>query len=85
MTGYTRDDALAFIDSLRALAGSRTGFKWLGEKFSALAAYVETTAEDNERLNAFIKESGNRERFKAYCEERIDRSAHDSSSEVKGR
>jgi cell shape-determining protein MreC len=49
---YTKDDALAFIESLRLLLGDRAGFKWLADKLSELASYIEPIAAENERLSA---------------------------------
>lgn len=54
MAEYTKTDALTFIDSMRILLGNRTGFHWMIEKLSDLAAYVESIAAENERLHACL-------------------------------
>jgi hypothetical protein len=51
---YTKDEALAFIESMRLTVAGRVGFTWLGEKLSDLATYVESVVAENERLNAYI-------------------------------
>lgn len=66
MSEYTKDDALAFIESLRLLLGNRTGFRWLGEKLSHLAAYVEFAGAENERLNAYLDAASLRDDYEAY-------------------
>lgn len=52
MPEYTKDEALAFIESMRVLVASRVGFKWLAEKLSHLTAYIESVTEENEQLKA---------------------------------
>ncbi|MDP2300180.1 MAG: hypothetical protein Q8M55_05645 [Actinomycetota bacterium] len=66
MVEFTRDEALAFIESLRLIIGDRTGFKWLAEKLSRLTRYVESIAAENERLNEFIDLSGVRTDYESY-------------------
>lgn len=56
MTEYTKDEALAFIESMRVLFSSRVGFKWLGEKLALLAAYVEAITAENEALKAAARQ-----------------------------
>jgi len=52
MSGYTKDEALAFIEALRLVIRGKVGFKHLAEKLSDLAAYVESIADENERLKS---------------------------------
>lgn len=52
MSGYTKDEALAFIEALRLVVRGKVGFKHLTDKLSDLAAYVEAIADENERLKA---------------------------------
>jgi hypothetical protein len=68
MPEYTKDDALAFIEAMRLATNGKVGFKWLTEKLSGLAAYVESTAEENARLNAYLDSAharGDYESFRA--------------------
>ncbi|KAF0209514.1 MAG: hypothetical protein Q8S43_08875 [Actinomycetota bacterium] len=52
MPEYTKDEALAFIESMRVLVASRVGFKWLAEKLSHLSAYIESITDENDELKA---------------------------------
>ena len=72
MTEYTKDDALAFIESLRLTIAGRTGFKWLGAKLVQLDGYVSSVAEENRRLNEFVDSTGARDAFETYAAERRD-------------
>ena len=66
MAAYTKDEALAFVDAIRLTLGGKVGFKWLVEKLSDLAAYIESLAEENERLNAYLEWAGAREDYESY-------------------
>lgn len=66
MLGYTKDEALAFIDAMRLTLGDKVGFRWLVEKLSLLAAYVGSVASENERLNEYIDQAGLRDDFESY-------------------
>lgn len=54
MPEYTRDEALAFIEAMRLTLSGKTGFKWLVERLSGLAAYVDYLSAENEQLNAYL-------------------------------
>ena len=69
MAGYTHQEALAFIDSMRRALEGKVGFRWLTERMADLRAYVETLAEENAQLREFIERRGLGE---AYEEERRD-------------
>lgn len=66
MTDFSKDEALAFIESMRLAVDGKVGFKWLGERMSRLTRYVEAVADENERLNAYLDASGTREDYEAY-------------------
>lgn len=66
MAGYTRDEALALVDSMRILVGNRTGFKWMAGKLSHLSEYIESVSAENERLNAYVDHADVRADFEAY-------------------
>lgn len=66
MAGYTRDEALAFIDTLRLTIGDKVGFRWLAEKLSLLSAYVGSVASENELLNEYIDHANARDDFESY-------------------
>lgn len=68
MTEYTRDEALAFIEAMRLTIQGRVGFRWMSEKLSDLAAYIESVAGENECLHAFLDETSSRGDFESYCE-----------------
>lgn len=63
---YTKDEALAFIESMRLTVAGRVGFTWLGEKLSDLGTYVESVVAENERLNAYIDEVNARSEYEAF-------------------
>lgn len=69
MADYTKDEALAFVESMRLTVGGRTGFKWLGEKLNSLSNYIEATAAENERLNAYLDEINARREYEVYLTE----------------
>jgi hypothetical protein len=66
LAAYTKDEALAFVNAIRLTLGDKVGFKWLVEKLSDLAAYIESLAEENERLNAYLEWAGAREDYESY-------------------
>ncbi|MDP2234506.1 MAG: hypothetical protein Q8K89_12780 [Actinomycetota bacterium] len=72
MSEYTKDEALAFIEAIRLSLNGRVGFKWLVEKLSALSAYVELIAVENDRLNAYLVWANAEDDFEAFREAHID-------------
>ena len=72
MGEYTKDEALAFIESLRLTVAGRVGFRWLGEKLSSLAAYVESVTAENERLNAYVDRIGARDDYEVSLQVGVD-------------
>ncbi|MFU8891302.1 MAG: GNAT family N-acetyltransferase [Anaerosomatales bacterium] len=70
--GYTKEEALAFIESMRLTVAGRVGFRWLGEKLSALADYVESVTAENERLNAYLDRVGARDDYVAFLQVGVD-------------
>ena len=69
---FTKDEALAFIESMRLTLVNRVGFKWMVEKLSALAAYVESITAENERLNAYVDGAGARGDYELHRAARPD-------------
>jgi hypothetical protein len=67
MSKYTKDEALAFINAVCLTLGGKVGFKWLVEKLSRLAAYIESIAAENERLNAYVDWANGRDDYESYC------------------
>ena len=80
MSDYTKAEALAFIDSMRLTLGGKVGFKWLAEKLSDLATYVESTAAENERLNAYLDWANVRGDYESYCAVRPDAAQADATT-----
>lgn len=72
MSEYTKDEALAFINAIRLTLGGKVGFKWLAEKLSLLAAYIESIAAENERLNAYLDWANARDDYESYCAKHPD-------------
>ncbi len=66
MSEYTKDEALAFIEAIRLTLSGKVGFKWLVEKLSSLAAYIESIAAENERLNAYLDWAKARDDYESY-------------------
>ena len=64
---FTKDEALAFIEAMRLTIVDRVGFRWMVEKLSSLAVYIENTANDDERLNAFLDQTHTRDAYDSYC------------------
>ena len=77
MPEYTKDEALAFIDAMRLTLVNRVGFKWMVEKLSSLAAYIESIAAENERLNAYLDSANVRGDYEAYNAAHLDGSRAD--------
>jgi hypothetical protein len=67
MSEYTKDEALAFINAIRLTLGGKVGFKWLAERLSDLAAYIESITAENERLNAYLDWANSRDDYESYC------------------
>jgi hypothetical protein len=66
VTGYTKDEALAFIEAMRLTIAGKVGFKWMTEKLALLSAYIDSLAAENERLNAFLDEAGIRADYESF-------------------
>ena len=66
MTEFTKDEALAFIESIRLTLAGKVGFRWLSEKLSGLAAYIESTAEENEWLNEYLDRADARKDYETF-------------------
>lgn len=66
MIEYTKDEALAFIEAMRLTLDGKVGFRWLVAKLSDLAAYVESIADENELLNAFLDRADMRSDYESY-------------------
>jgi hypothetical protein len=66
MPGYTKDEALAFIEAMRLTIAGKTGFKWMTERLSDLGAYITAVSADNEELNRYIDATGEREDYETY-------------------
>jgi hypothetical protein len=81
MTEYTKDEALAFIGAIRAGLGDRVGFRWLVERLSLLTDYVESTATENELLNAYIDREGAREAYESFRAASSDEAAKDTETQ----
>lgn len=75
MAEYTKEEALAFIDAMRRTLTGKTGFKWLVERLSGLAAYVESISAENERLNAYLDSLDARAGYESRCATRPDASS----------
>lgn len=54
MPDFDRAEAVAFIDAMRLMIAGKPGFGWYESRLSALAAFVDGVARENERLNRFI-------------------------------
>jgi len=66
MSEYTLDEALTFLTAMRLTLEGKVGFKWMVEKLSLLASYVESIADENERLNAYLDSSNTRADYESY-------------------
>lgn len=75
MSEYTKDEALAFINAIRLSLDGKVGFKWLVEKLSDLAAYIESVAAENERLNAYLDWTNARDDYESYRATELDGNA----------
>jgi hypothetical protein len=63
MADYSKDEALAFVEAIRLNLSGKVGFKWFVDRLSGLAAYIEATADENERLNAYLDQAGARDDY----------------------
>jgi hypothetical protein len=66
MPGFTKDEALAFLDATRLMLEGRVGYRWLTDRLSDLTDYIEAIAADNELLNAYLDSVGSRPDFESY-------------------
>ena len=66
MSEFTKDEAMAFIESMRLTLVNRVGFRWMVEKLASLGAYVESIAAENERLNAYLDSANARIDYESY-------------------
>lgn len=66
MEEYTRDEAMAFIEAMRLTIAGKVGFSWMVAKLAALSAFIETLADENERMNAFLDDTGARADYDAF-------------------
>jgi hypothetical protein len=58
MTEFNREEALAFIESMRLTLVNRVGFRWMVERLDDLADYVRGVADENEQLKAYLNAAG---------------------------
>jgi hypothetical protein len=65
-TQFTKDEAVAFIESMRLTLVNRVGFRWMVERLSSLTAFVESVSEENERLQAYIRSTGTQAEFETF-------------------
>ncbi len=68
MSDYTKDEALAFIETARVGLVGKVGFKWYVERLSQLAGYVEEIAAENESLNGYLDSAGVRDDYERYLQ-----------------
>jgi len=66
MAGYTKDEALTFIEAMRRTLAGKVGFSWFVERLSDLSAYIESITAENERLNAYLDESDSRDDYESF-------------------
>ena len=66
MPEYTKDEAMAFIETLRLTVSGKTGFKWLAGRLSELTAYIESIARENEHMKAYLASVGARDDYESY-------------------
>ena len=64
---FTRDEALAFVEAIRLNLEGKAGFKWFVERLSLLADYIESTADENTRMNAYLDCADARDDYESYC------------------
>jgi len=69
---YTREEALAFVDAIRLTIQGKTGFKWMVEKLSDLAAFIDATGAENDALNDYVDATGQRAEYEAYLAAHAD-------------
>jgi len=66
MAGYTREEALAFVDAIRLTIQGKTGFKWMVEKLTDLSAFIDAEGAENEALNDYVDATGQRAEYESY-------------------
>lgn len=66
MAAYSRDEALAFVEAIRANLTGKTGFRWFVERLTQLEDYIKELDAENTTLNEFVDSMGAREDFEAY-------------------
>ena len=80
MSEFTQAEALALIDAMRSTLVNRPGFRWMVERLTALAAYVEAVGTENAQLNAYLDQSGARADYESYC---ISHPTHTGNGETR--
>lgn len=66
MSGFTAEEAQAFIHAMRLTLEGKMGFGWMVEKLSALEEFIESLATENQRLHAYIDRTNSREDYESY-------------------
>ena len=64
---------------MRLTLVNRVGFKWMVEKLSSLATYIESVAAENERLNAYVDWAHARSDYEAFRATRPNGAESDSA------
>lgn len=67
MADFTKDDAVAFVDSLRLTVANRTGFQWMTARLMALAVYLESIASENASMSAYLDSTHTREDYETWA------------------
>jgi len=66
MADLTKDEALAFLMTMRQQIKDRVGFGWFAGKLTELADYIASVADENERMNAYLDSTGARGDYEAF-------------------
>ena len=52
----TKDEVLAFLEANRQMFAKKTGFRHMTEQLLDVITFIETLAEENERLRSLVLE-----------------------------
>lgn len=66
MSAYSRDEALAFVEAIRANLTGKTGFRWFVERLTQLEGYIKELDSENMALNEYVDSIGARDDFEAH-------------------
>jgi hypothetical protein len=80
MEEFAKDEALAFLEAMRRQLAGKVGFAWITGRLAGLEGYIESLADENARMSAYLDSAGQRDGFESCV--RADASRNESEEET---